>query len=244
MNARFVRNLQIVSSIHAAVLLVLICLPLASHLLFWKKPTIIHQVDFTVVVPDQSPLGSSSKDINSTILRLKRDVATIDREAKRKQKKLEEQREKERREREEAEKREQARKLKGPDLGPPSKNATDKPLSETEIRKLLAMGAKPGERNLVPAEEDRCFELIRRAFYDAWAQPSYDEVGTATADVEVRLQKDGSIFGVRMTRKSGNMVLDTTVMQAATTVKRVDGLTPAFLGKFDDVTVTFEVKPE
>jgi outer membrane biosynthesis protein TonB len=243
MHSRFVRYLQIVTSVHVAVLALLFCMPLFHHLIFWKKPQIIHPVEFTVVVPDQSPSGRASrtKDINAIIQDHKWEMRAIDR----REKKLAEKREKERREREEAAKRAAAQaKLKGPDLGPPSKNAKDTPLSEDQIRKLLAMGARPGERNIVPDEEDRCFEMIRRAFYDAWAQPSYDEVGNATAEVEVRLQKDGSIFGVRMTKKSGNNILDTTVMQAAMSVKRVDNLTPAFLGKFEEVTVIFKVEPQ
>ena len=243
MNARFIRHLEIVTSFHVAVLVVLVCMPVFSHLLFWKKSQVVFPVDLTVVVPDSASSGSSAKDVDSIILQHKRDMASIEREEKRRQKKLEEQRAKERQEREEAQKREA--KDKGPNLGPPSKNAKDKPLSEAEIRRLLAQGYRPGDKNsIAPDEESRCFALIKRAFNDAWVQPSYDEVGGTTATIEVRLQRNGAIFGVRMVKPSGNNVLDTSVMQAATTVKRVDNLTPAFLAKYEDVTIDFKVEPQ
>ena len=242
MNARFLRTLQVVTSLHVAILVVLLCIPFFNRLSFWRRTPTIIPVDLTVVVPDSGSSGSSTKDINAIIIQHKRDMAAIEREEKRRQKKLEEQRERERKEREEAQKREA--KVKGPYLGPPSKNATDKPLSEAEIRRLLAQGYRPGDKNsIAPDEESRCFSLIKRALYDAWVPPGYDEVGGATAEVELRMQKDGSIFGRRMVRKSGNDVLDTSVMQAADVVKRVDGLTPAFLVKNEEVTIEFKVEP-
>ena len=245
MNARFIRNLQIVTSIHVAILVALFWLPFVKRLLFWEKEATIIPVDFTVVVPDQGPSASVSpgnKDISSIILQHKHEMAAI----ARKEKKLEEQRAKEKQEREDAAKKEaQAHKLQGAYLGRPSKNATDKPLSEAEIRRLLAMGARPGEKNSIPPdEESMCFALLKRAFNDAWAQPSYDEVGGAIATIEVRLQRDGSIFGVRMVKPSGNNVLDASVMKAATGIKHVDGLTPAFLGKYEEVNIDFKVQPQ
>jgi hypothetical protein len=223
MNARFVRTLEIVTSFHVAVLVALLCLPLLGKVLFWKKPAVIIPVDFTVVVPEGN---SSMLDDMNRILSHRDVVAPRDKKPATKPPKNE-------------------IKTGRSKLGTPSKNPKDKPLSEAEIRRLLLLGARAGDRNSIPPdEESRCFAFIKRAFNDAWAQPSYDEVGDAVAQIEVRLQKDGSIFGVRLVKKSGNSVLDDSVLQAATSVKRIEGLTSSFLGKYDQVTIDFKVEPQ
>lgn len=226
-NTRFIHVLELVTSFHVAALALLFCLPLFGHFLFWNKPKTFIPVELTVVVPENS---SSIVDEMNRILKQHHDVIISDTTAKTTPKP--------------AAKPKDDRKT-GPKLGPGSKNAKDKPLSEAEIKRLLALGYRPGEKNsIAPDEESRCFSLVKRAFTDAWVQPSYDEAGNAVAEVEVRFQKDGSIFGVRMLKPSGNSVLDNSVMQAATTVKRVDGLPASFLSKYDSVTIAFKVEPE
>jgi len=227
MNGRFVRNLEIVTSLHVVVLVVLLCLPLVGNVFFWEKAPVIIPVDFTVVVPDGSPtmLDDMKRILDHRDVVAPRDKSEIKiKENKQVKKEI---------------------KTGKPKLGTASKNPKDKALSEAEIRRLLLLGARPGDKNSIPPdEESRCFAFIKRAFNDAWTQPSYDEVGDAVAQVEVRLQRDGSIFGVRLVKKSGNNVLDASVLQAATTVKRIEGLTPQFLGKYDEVTIDFKVEPQ
>jgi len=226
MNARFVRTLEIVTSFHVAVLVVLLCLPLLGNVVFWKKPPVIIPVDFTVVVPEgrSSMLDEMNRILSHRDVIAPRDKPDI--KSKPKPKPID-------------------TKTGKSKLGQASKNPKDKLLSEAEIRRLLLLGARAGDKNSIPPdEESRCFAFIKRAFNDAWAQPSYDEVGDAVAQVEVRLQRDGSIFGVRLVKKSGNNVLDASVLQAATTVKRIEGLTPSFLGKYDEVTIDFKVEPQ
>lgn len=113
-------------------------------------------------------------------------------------------------------------------------------LSAKEIERLLKQGAVPGDRNVIPEDEiARCMLLVKRALYAAWLPPSRADAGTKPAEVEIRLGAGGSIVAARMILPSGNAVYDRSVMAAAQSVKRVDGLTANFLRRYDRLTVSF-----
>jgi len=126
-------------------------------------------------------------------------------------------------------------------------NATTKParnrqplLSAAEIERLLKQGVPPGERNTIPEDEiSRCMLLIKRALYAAWAPPSRAEAGNRPAELELRFGAGGRIIGSRLTLPSGNAAYDRSVLVAADAVDRVDGLTAAFLQRYDRLTVAF-----
>jgi len=119
---------------------------------------------------------------------------------------------------------------------------TKRSLSEAEIRKLLLRGAKRGDYTKIPNEDLQNFELIRRALYSAWNQPSAEEVGGAMADISVRLHKDGGISDPRLATKSGSALLDESAMAAARSVRRIPGLSTSFLSRHDEITISFRLE--
>jgi hypothetical protein len=116
------------------------------------------------------------------------------------------------------------------------------PLSEEEIRKLLARGAKPSDRTVIPEETDICFALVRKAFYDAWLQPSREEAGDAAMEMAISIGAEGVVLSRVVRRASGNAKMDASVIAAANTVKNIHGLTPAFIAAHPVVTVLFKLE--
>ena len=78
--------------------------------------------------------------------------------------------------------------------------------------------------------------------YDAWAQPSAEEVGGASAEVRIGLGPGGRVTERTLVQPSGNAALDTSVMAAVESVATIHGLTPAFLARHKDVTILFKVE--
>ncbi len=114
-------------------------------------------------------------------------------------------------------------------------------LSPEEIQRRLALGATPGNRNLMPEGDSLDYEVIRRQLYKAWAQPG-SVPNQVTAEVEIRMNAAGTIISRRMLRASGNAVMDRSVMDAVQSVFRIDGLTPGFIDrKSGRVTIIFEL---
>ncbi len=79
--------------------------------------------------------------------------------------------------------------------------------------------------------------------YDAWEQP----VGSAaaaglTADVEIVVQRDGTITSRRMRRPSGHTPMDTSIMKAVESVKRLRPLPLAFVGDPQTIVIVFELQ--
>jgi len=124
--------------------------------------------------------------------------------------------------------------------GPPPK----KTLSDDEIKKLLARGARIGDRTTIPDDEARCLARIHDVLYTAWTdRPSAADVGDAVSKVEFGLTKDGGVKSRRMVQKSGNPTMDASVMKAAGSVVRISGLSPAFLDRHGySVTVSFRLE--
>jgi TonB family protein len=115
-------------------------------------------------------------------------------------------------------------------------------LTPEQIRDLLAKGAKPSDHTSIPSEDARCFEAIRQAFFRSWEQPSKAAVGDAVAELGFTLSGDGRVGARRLARSSGNALLDESVLAAARSVDRIYGLTPSFLSRHRDVTVSFKVE--
>jgi len=117
-----------------------------------------------------------------------------------------------------------------------------RPLTEEEIR-LLMQGALPGNRTVVPAnEEQRCLALIHAAMHEAWVQPTREEAAGAVAEVGIRLGPAGEVTGRFLAKASGNQFFDQTVMTAANAVRRIPGLTPGFTERHPVVTISFRLE--
>lgn len=124
------------------------------------------------------------------------------------------------------------------DASPPK----TKPLTDEQIRKLLDEGARPGSYTSIPGEESRCFEIIRRTLYAAWVQPSVPEAANPVVEAEIVLQRDGRLGARRIISGSGNAVLDHSVKEALDAVSRIDDLTPSFLARHPQVTISFKLQ--
>lgn len=89
-------------------------------------------------------------------------------------------------------------------------------------------------------EEARNLALIRKAFYNKWKEPkkgSYARV----VDLGVLLGEDGRVLGYDVQRTSLSPMVDKSVLEAASKVDCVKGLSPAFLEENKVVTIRFEV---
>jgi outer membrane biosynthesis protein TonB len=119
-----------------------------------------------------------------------------------------------------------------------------KPLSEEEIRKLLAQGARPADRTVVPPDEaSRSLALIRQAFEAAWHPPGAEGIDVSEVSVRIRFTADGTVVQRDLVAPSGNEVLDASVRQALAAIRQVKGLSTAFLeDRGHVVTIAFEVK--
>lgn len=115
-------------------------------------------------------------------------------------------------------------------------------LLEEEIRRLLEKGARLSDVTRIPSDDAIYREIIRRTFYDAWLQPSKEEAGDATAEVELRLADGGLVLSHRLVNGSGNSIFDASVLEAVGRVQRIGGLSLEFLARNPVVTISFRVE--
>lgn len=116
-------------------------------------------------------------------------------------------------------------------------------LSDEEIKKLLAQGAKPAEHTSVPDDDDARYDLIvHNELYAAWNAPNIEMAGDNAAKVSIRLAKDGRIIARKLVKESGNALMDSSVMQAVNAVQKIRGLSVGYLARNEWVTIVFRVK--
>lgn len=126
--------------------------------------------------------------------------------------------------------------------GPVRRPMALRPITPGELDPLGGINAPIGDRNSVPMDErQRCLLLIRRALYDVWDQPTVADAGHQPALLEVQFDLSGRVVGRAIAQSSGSEIMDRSVLQAARTVSRVEGLTTGFLREFSKCTVRFEV---
>ena len=124
----------------------------------------------------------------------------------------------------------------------PETATSENPLTEAEIRELLAAGATAGDRTSIPDEDGRGLAIIRNALYSIWEAPSRASVGDAEAVLELRLGPGGVVQSTRLTRASGNPVLDESVERVGERVGRIHGLPSGFVERRSRVTIAFSVE--
>ena len=134
-------------------------------------------------------------------------------------------------------------KIKPPVKLPPGKGTSrDKPLSQAEIMKALAAGAKFGASNqLASSEEQRCVSLISRRFYECWTDFNWSE-NLRPVLLAVRFGGGGKILGYRIVQSSGDAKVDQSVLAAAKRADHVAGLSADFLKKYPEVTISMTPK--
>ena len=126
--------------------------------------------------------------------------------------------------------------------GPPP---TDTPLSAAEIKRLLAMGATISDKTTIPPPDKiqmaAYFTHVRERMYAAWEQPGgLSNLPGLHADVAITVEPGGRITDRRLSKPSGNALMDDSVMKA---VQSVYALRPLPAGQRDPkvITITFEL---
>ncbi len=138
--------------------------------------------------------------------------------------------------------------MKPPKVKPPASlprgkgTARDKPLTQSEIMKALAGGARFGASNqLAASEEQRCVSLISRRFYECWTDFVWTE-GLRPVVLLVRFGNGGKILGYRIVESSGDRAVDQSVLAAAKRADRVAGLSADFLRKYPEIPISMTPK--
>lgn len=124
-----------------------------------------------------------------------------------------------------------------------TKAATAKKLSEAEIRRLLAAGARPGNVNQVPPNEaSRCYGVIARAFREA-CEGVLESSPTGRAPVlRVALAAGGAVKGITVAESCGDKGFDNQVLAACKKVRRITGLSASFLEDYASVDIRVDVE--
>lgn len=121
---------------------------------------------------------------------------------------------------------------------------TDKrTLSRDEINRLLNLGYKPGTKNqLSQSESQRCISLIYNAFYSKWQQrPAWNKT-LKPMHLKISLGLGGKITSYSLVGSSGDPAADKTVLNAASLVRSVAGLSAEFIRQHrSDIIIRFEV---
>ena len=83
---------------------------------------------------------------------------------------------------------------------------------------------------------------VRSIMYKAWKQPGTlsGESGLVTS-VMIRVQRNGKITERKMIQSSGNILMDTSVMNAVKSVDRIQELPAELANPYHDITVDFEL---
>jgi len=101
-------------------------------------------------------------------------------------------------------------------------------------------GAGSGTGGL-PSQFGWYYALIKDTLDKAWLQPSHLQ-GQLSCVVYIRIQRDGTISNVWFDRKSGNVVMDDSVISAINTVGKIAPLPPGLGNGYVDIPVGFELK--
>ncbi len=125
----------------------------------------------------------------------------------------------------------------------PKKAPTQKALSQAEIQRLLAAGAKSGNRNQIPPNEaSRCYGIIAKAFRTACNKYGLETSPTGRDPVlTVTFGSGGSIRTVAIKTTSGDRRYDGQVLNACKQVRRVDGLSSSFLAEYKTIDLRLDV---
>jgi TonB family protein len=121
-------------------------------------------------------------------------------------------------------------------------------LSAEEIRRLLAAGARISDHTSIPMGdlwEAGYYNHVHEMMYRVWNQPtSLSASAGLSAEVLIRVQRDGTITRREMARSSGNSLMDDSVMKAVQSVSKLKPLPSQFEGSSKDIRILFELSKE
>ena len=135
--------------------------------------------------------------------------------------------------------RDRARKIDAPRLPPGKATAQDKPLSPEEFARLMNQGYRIGAKNQIAQNEVQlCASYIKRAIRAEWDKESFKWYpGLSAIHVALSLGPGGAVRGFRIVHSSGDADVDRTANNALRRLRRIYGLTAAFLEQFPEVTI-------
>ena len=128
---------------------------------------------------------------------------------------------------------------------PPAPKPKDTPLTEAQIKALLAKGARIGDTTSIPDASQLSlgayYNHVHERMYAVWQQPEQlKSLPGLSAEVRITVAPDGRISSRAKIRGSGNELMDDSVMKAVNSVKALRAL-PAGHRKPVDIHVVFEI---
>lgn len=119
-----------------------------------------------------------------------------------------------------------------------------KTLSDAEIAKMLAMGAKAGAVESIPNNEmEQCLYMLKNAIDKRWALVTPQIGRTGTVTITIKLNSAGAIATARLAQSCGDPVTDAAALKVVQGVGTVRGLTRDFIAKYsaEPITILYEV---
>jgi len=219
MNDRFVHYFRIVAAIHVGVILLFAVLS-ACGIFFRKRRDVAVPVEFVVEIP---PVLQAREEIPAAAVEQIPVDAPVPRpEPKPERKPI----------------KRSYRRISRKNVS----SSTRKSISSDEIKRLLAQGAKPGDYTSIPDDDTRCLEIVRQVLFRAWRQPGAEEIGYHVPEIRIWLDSDGRILKWKLVTESESPVHDASVIEAVSSVRRIDGLSTAFLERNRSILVSFKVE--
>jgi TonB family protein len=233
MNDRFKRALTVSTAVHVGVILLVVVTPLLSNLLRPRRPKDITFIDMMASLPAMpvapvdvapqpqpqptppQPAPPKSEPVVKSSTAEKSKIKTSTNKVVRK------------------------------DVPKQTASAPVKStLTPEQIKKVLDSGVKftglPGSATGEFSDLGLYYAIVQQTMYGAWQQPGTVARGQA-AEVSMRIARSGAVLQRRLSRSSGNALMDASVMRAVESVSRLKPLPPEIGGPHLDVTVEFVI---
>lgn len=120
-----------------------------------------------------------------------------------------------------------------------------KTLSNAEIQKFLNMGYKPGTSEQLAASDAQLgYSLIKSAVEDKWEVPPWTDT-LKPMTVRIWFGGGGRVVNYKLERSSGDAKADRSILSAASRVRAIPGLPPAFIEAYKSkgIPCQFTVRP-
>ena len=120
-----------------------------------------------------------------------------------------------------------------------------KTLSNAEIQKLLNMDYKPGTSEQLAASDAQLgYSLIKSAVEDRWEVPPWTDT-LKPMTVRIWFGGGGRVVNYKLERSSGDAKADRSILSAASRVRAIPGLPPAFIEAYKSkgIPCQFTVRP-
>lgn len=120
-----------------------------------------------------------------------------------------------------------------------------KTLSNAEIQKLFNMDYKPGTSEQLAASDAQLgYSLIKSAVEDRWEVPPWTDT-LKPMTVRIWFGGGGRVVNYKLERSSGDAKADRSILSAASRVRAIPGLPPAFIEAYKSkgIPCQFTVRP-